>query len=95
MYIGTQLSGDKLEQVGDRYLRQLAQLGIVHVCVDPAGSPYDWTRDTLARHIDRIHAAGLVLDMVQLPLSSAGIDRGIHGRRRSRPAATAAGPRAA
>lgn len=75
MYIGTQLSGDKLEQVGDRYLRQLAQLGIVHVCVDPVGSPYDWTRDILARHMDRIQAAGLVLDMVQLPLSSAGIDK--------------------
>ncbi len=75
MYIGTQLSGDKLEQVGDRYLRQLAQLGIVHVCIDPVGSPYDWTRDILARHIDRIDAAGLVLDMVQLPLSSAGIDK--------------------
>jgi mannonate dehydratase len=75
MYIGTQLSGDKLEQVGDRYLRQLAQLGIVHVCVDPVGSPYDWTRDILARHVDRIQAAGLVLDMVQLPLSSAGIDK--------------------
>lgn len=75
MYIGTQLSGDKLEQVGDRYLRQLAQLGIVHVCVDPVGSPYDWTRDILVRHVDRIQAAGLVLDMVQLPLSSAGIDK--------------------
>ncbi|HTN60165.1 MAG TPA: mannonate dehydratase, partial [Devosia sp.] len=75
MYVGTQLSGDAFEQLGDRYLRQLAQLGIKHVCIDPVGSPYDWTRDVLARHIDRLDAAGLVLDMVQLPLSSAGIDR--------------------
>lgn len=75
MYVGTQLSGEKFAEVGDQYLRQLAQLGVRHVCVDPAGSPYDWTRDVLARHIERIEAAGLVLDMVQLPLSSAGIDR--------------------
>ncbi|HTM79178.1 MAG TPA: mannonate dehydratase [Devosia sp.] len=61
--------------MGDRYLRQLAQLGIRHVCIDPVGCPYDWTRDVLARHIERLDAAGLVLDMVQLPLSSAGIDR--------------------
>jgi mannonate dehydratase len=75
MYIGTQLSGGKFEELGDRYLRQLAQLGIRHVCIDPAGNPHEWTRDGLARHIDRLDAAGLVLDMVQLPLSSAGIDK--------------------
>ena len=75
MYIGTQLSGGTLEQVGDRYLRQLAQLGIVHVCIDPPGSPYSWTSDVLRRHIDRIDAAGLVLDMVQLPLPSSGIEK--------------------
>ena len=40
MYVGTQLSGGKLEEVGDRYLRQLAQLGVVHVCVDPPGSAH-------------------------------------------------------
>lgn len=75
MYVGTQLSGEAFEAVGDRYLRQLAQLGVRHVCVDPAGNPHDWTRDVLARHIDRIDAAGLVLDMVQLPMSSAGVDK--------------------
>jgi mannonate dehydratase len=75
MYVGTQLSGGKLEEVGDRYLRQLAQLGIVHVCIDPPGSAYTWTRDVLRRHIDRVQAAGLVLDMVQLPLPSSGIDK--------------------
>lgn len=75
MYIGTQLSGGMLEKLGDRYLRQLAQLGIVHVCVDPVGNPHDWTRDILLRHVERIETAGLKLDMVQLPLSSAGAEK--------------------
>src|SRR5690554_5365745 len=73
MYVGTQLGGDKLSQVGDRYLRQLAQLGVRHVCIDPEGDPYQWTREVLARHLERINRAGLVLDMVQLPLPSSGI----------------------
>lgn len=75
MYVGTQLSGEKFNEVGDAHLRQLAQLGLRHVCVDPVGNPHDWTRDVLERHIERIEAAGLVLDMVQLPMSSAGVDR--------------------
>lgn len=75
MYVGTQLGGDKLTVVGDRYLRQLAQLGIRHVCIDPEGNPYQWTRDVLARHIERLDKAGLVLDMVQLPLPSSGIGK--------------------
>ncbi|MCR6636373.1 mannonate dehydratase [Devosia sp.] len=75
MYVGTQLSGEKFNEVGDAHLRQLAQLGLRHVCVDPVGNPHDWTRDVLERHIERIEAAGLVLDMVQLPMSSAGVDK--------------------
>jgi len=75
MYVGTQLSGGKFVELGDRYLRQLAQLGVRHVCIDPPGDPHEWTRDLLARHVERIDQAGLVLDMVQLPLSSAGIDK--------------------
>lgn len=73
MYVGTQLGGDALAQVGDRYLRQLAQLGVRHVCIDPEGNPYEWTREVLARHVERLATAGLVLDMVQLPLPSSGI----------------------
>lgn len=73
MYVGTQLGGDALAQVGDRYLRQLAQLGVKHVCIDPEGNPYEWTRDVLTRHVERLDRAGLVLDMVQLPLPSSGI----------------------
>ena len=75
MYVGTQLGGDMLAKLGDGYLRQLAQLGVKHVCVDPEGNPYEWTREVLARHVDRIDRAGLVLDMVQLPLPSSGIER--------------------
>lgn len=75
MYVGTQLHGDQLKRGGDRYLRQLAQLGLKHVCADPEGSPHEWTRDVLERHIERVEAAGLILDMVQLPLSSGGVDR--------------------
>lgn len=75
MYIGTQMDGAKLARVGDRYLRQLAQLGIRHVCIDPEGNAYQWTRDVLARHIERLDKAGLVLDMVQLPLPSTGIEK--------------------
>lgn len=75
MYVGTQLSGEKFKEVGDAHLRQLAQLGLRHVCVDPVGNPHDWTREVLERHIERIEAAGLVLDMVQLPMSSAGVDK--------------------
>ena len=75
MYVGTQLGGDQFAKVGDRYLRQLAQLGVRHVCIDPVGDPYQWNRDILARHVDRIDQHGLVLDMVQLPLPSSGIER--------------------
>ncbi|NJL50482.1 MAG: TIM barrel protein [Blastochloris sp.] len=78
MYVGTQLSGEKLEALGDRYLRQLAQLGVVHVCIDPPGSADGWTRDVLSRHLDRVQSAGLILDMVQLPMPSSGIDKS-HG----------------
>jgi mannonate dehydratase len=75
MYVGTQLGGDALAKVGDRYLRQLAQLGVKHVCIDPEGNPYDWTPEVLTRHVERLDRAGLVLDMVQLPLPSSGIER--------------------
>jgi mannonate dehydratase len=70
MYVGTQnrLTTD------DQY-RQLAQLGVRHVCADPEGNPHDWTRDDLMRHRDRLDRLGLELDMVQLPLGSTPIER--------------------
>jgi mannonate dehydratase len=74
MYLGTQLSGSQFEEGSDSYLRQLAQLGVVHVCIDPPGSPYSWTRDILERHRDRVAGCGLELDMVQLPLTSRPVE---------------------
>jgi len=75
MYVGTQLGGDQFAKVGDRYLRQLAQLGVKHVCIDPVGDPWQWDRDILMRHAEHVSSFGLVLDMVQLPLPSSGIER--------------------
>jgi len=75
MYVGTQLGGDQYAKVGDRYLKQLAQLGVKHVCIDPVGDPWQWNRDILMRHADHVHSFGLILDMVQLPLPSGGIER--------------------
>ena len=75
MYVGTQLGGDQFAKVGDRYLRQLAQLGVKHVCIDPVGDPWQWDRDILMRHAEHVSSLGLVLDMVQLPLPSSGIER--------------------
>jgi mannonate dehydratase len=75
MYVGTQLGGDQFSKVGDRYLKQLAQLGLKHVCIDPEGDPWQWDRDILMRHSERVQSHGLILDMVQLPLPSSGIER--------------------
>lgn len=75
MYVGTQLGGDQFAKVGDRYLGQLAQLGVRHVCIDPVGDPWQWNRDILMRHAEHVSKFGLVLDMVQLPLPSSGIER--------------------
>ena len=52
-----------------------AQLGITHLCQDPAGDPHDWTLADLERLRDRIAGFGLVHDMVQLPLSSRPIEQ--------------------
>jgi mannonate dehydratase len=69
MYLGTQNPA-----VTDDEYRRFAQLGIKHVCADPAGNPHDWTLDTLKRQRDRLEGLGLNLDMVQLQLSSRPIE---------------------
>jgi mannonate dehydratase len=51
-----------------------AQLGVQHVCVDPPGNPHHWSLDDLNRHREHIESFGLILDMVQLPLSSRPIE---------------------
>lgn len=70
MYLGTQ----NAVTTDDEY-RQFAQLGVKHINADPAGSPHDWTLDDLIRHRERLEGLGLVLDMVQLPLSSHTIEK--------------------
>jgi len=55
--------------------RQLAQLGVRHVCFDPPGNPHNWSIDDLRRHQDHLDSFGLWLDMVQLPLSSRPIEQ--------------------
>jgi mannonate dehydratase len=70
MHIGTQH-----RLTTDDQFRQVAQLGIRHICADPDGNPHDWTRDDLMRHRERLDRLGLQLDMVQLPLGSTPIER--------------------
>ncbi len=70
MYLGTQI-----RPRDDADYRVWAQLGVTHVCVDPAGNPHDWSLDDLNRHREHVELFGLSLDMVQLPMSSAPIDK--------------------
>lgn len=69
MFLGTQFRA----RDDDDY-RVMAQLGIEHVCADPAGNPHDWTLEILERHHDHLAGFGLSLDMIQLPLSSRVIE---------------------
>ncbi|HEY6430351.1 MAG TPA: mannonate dehydratase [Acetobacteraceae bacterium] len=71
MYLGTQISPRD-----DADYRMWAQLGVQHVCVDPPGNPHHWALEDLLRHREHIESFGLVLDMVQLPLSSRPIEEG-------------------
>ena len=71
MYLGTQIAPRD-----DADYRMWAQLGVQHVCVDPPGNPHHWSLDDLNRHREHVESFGLVLDMVQLPLSSRPIEQG-------------------
>ncbi|UWU23702.1 mannonate dehydratase (plasmid) [Rhizobium sp. CB3060] len=70
MYVGTQFQA----RDDDDY-RVMAQLGVRHVNADPDGNPHDWTLDILKALRDRIESFGLILDMIQLPMSSNVIER--------------------
>lgn len=70
MYVGTQLRARS-----DDDFKVWAQLGIKHICADPDGNPHDWTQDILDRHRERVERHGLILDMVQLPMSSFAIEK--------------------
>jgi mannonate dehydratase len=67
--------GTQMRARDDDDFRVMAQLGVTHVCADPAGNPHDWTLDDLKRHRDHVASFGLELDMVQLPLASQVIEK--------------------
>jgi mannonate dehydratase len=69
LYVGTQI-----EPRGDADYRVWAQLGVVHVCVDPPGPPHHWSLDELRRHKEHVESFGLSLDMVQLPVPSGPVE---------------------
>jgi mannonate dehydratase len=69
MYLGTQVTPRD-----DADYRVWAQLGVRHVCVDPPGNPHHWSHDDLNRHREHVESFGLMLDMVQLPLSSRPVE---------------------
>ena len=70
MYLGTQVAARE-----DDDFRVWAQLGLKHICSDPAGSPASWQLDDLLRHKEKVEGFGLTLDMIQLPLSSRPIEK--------------------
>ncbi|HMU50796.1 MAG TPA: mannonate dehydratase [Geminicoccaceae bacterium] len=69
MYLGTQVAARD-----DSDYQVWAQLGVRHICANPAGSQHDWTLETLQRYREKVESFGLVLDMMDLPLSSRPIE---------------------
>ena len=69
MFVGTQI-----KPRNDDDFRMWAQLGVTHVCVDPAGNPHHWTDEILQSHKAHVESFGLSLDMVQLPMNSRVIE---------------------
>lgn len=67
--------GTQVQARDDTDFEVWAQLGVTHLCQDPAGSPHDWTLADLERLRDRIDGYGMVHDMVQLPLGSRPIEQ--------------------
>src|SRR5262249_62006185 len=66
--------GNQFEPRDDSDYQVWAQPGVTHVCVDPPGSPDQWSLDALRRHKDHVESLGLSLDMVQLPISSGPLE---------------------
>lgn len=67
--------GTQFRARDDDDYRTFAQLGVNHVCADPAGNPHEWTLDILKAHKEKVESFGLTLEMVQLPLSSRVIEK--------------------
>ncbi len=66
--------GTQLQARDDSDFEVWAQLGITHICQDPAGNPHDWTLESIERLRDKIAVYGIRHDMVQLPLGSRPIE---------------------
>ena len=69
MYLGTQIAPRD-----DSDFQVWAQLGVRHICCDPAGDPHGWTLETFERHREKVESFGLTLDMMDLPLKSRPIE---------------------
>lgn len=66
--------GTQMQARDDTDLQVWAQLGVTHISQDPPGDPHGWTLETLLRFREKVEGFGLVLDMVQLPLSSRPVE---------------------
>jgi len=69
MYLGTQFAA----RSGADY-ETFKQLGVDHINGFPENSHQNWTSSYLIEYREKIESYGLILDMVQLPLSSADLD---------------------
>ena len=68
MHVGTQ---DPPRSDAD--FEWLAQLGVNHICADPPGRWQDWDVDAISRFREKVESYGISLDIITLPMSSAGL----------------------
>ena len=67
MHVGTQDSPRS-----DADFELLAQLGVNHICADPPGPWREWDVDAISRFREKVESYGISLDIITLPMSSAG-----------------------
>jgi mannonate dehydratase len=70
VYLGTQVGA----RDDDDY-RVFAQLGIKHICADPARVARQLDAGGSRAHREKVESFGLTLDMIQLPLPSQAIEK--------------------
>ena len=69
MYTGTQQTIRK-----DTDYKTFKQLGVNHICGQPEIPHQQWTANNLSLYREKVESFGLILDMIELPLSSGIID---------------------
>ena len=69
MYTGTQQTIRK-----DSDYKTFKQLGVNHISGHPEIPHQQWTANNLSLYREKVESFGLVLDMIELPLSSRIID---------------------